>query len=245
MTLKKLLGSPITHSEYLELRAKCSSSYHYELASGDLACPIFINPLINLQAFHNFISNPDVKVEGVRFYPGFESNKLILSMCHDKGDDKKYKATAWSTLLNNLYLDPNAVLSTKDHDKAKRLKDNYDSLVYIDRKIQVPGDRTRISRFYTYEELDTLINQNVPSKDYQNYFIQIEWGMVSDDLKTVFFERCKVDNADQHYGFTVLFHIKDQDGNPLIDTIQPYQAGRYQKTYLEVGSPCPPRCGDI
>jgi len=42
-----------------------------------------------------------------------------------------------------------------------------------------------------------------------------------------------------------LFHIKDQDGNPLIDTIQPYQAGRYQKTYLEVGSPCPPRCGDI
>lgn len=245
MPLQKLLGSPITHSEYSELRANCSSSYHYELASGDLACPIFINPLINLQSFHNFISHPNANVEGVRFYPGFESNKLILSMCHDKCKDEKFQATMWSTLSNNLYLDPNTVLSTNDHEKAKELKENYDNLIYIDCVRQEPGDRTKISRFYKFVEFNALIDQNVPLKDYQNYFIQIEWGMVPDSMLDVFNSRCPVDNPDQHYGFTVLFHIKDKDGNPLINTDQDYQANRYSRTYLEVGSPCPPRCGDI
>ncbi len=239
------LGSPVTHSEYSELRANCYRSYHYVSNSGSLVCPIFINPLINLQSFYNFFSQHTKNVSGVRFYPGFSRDKLILSMCHDDVDTTT-TSNVWSKLENNLYLSPDLDLINSDHLTTSQLKASYDSSVYINGLRQQEGDRTRISRFYTFAELQKLISDNEVNEDqYSSHFIQIEWGMVYDAMTTVFNSRCPVDNPNQHYGFTVLFHIKDSNGNSLIDTQQRYDPNNYFRTYLEVGSPCPPRCGDI
>ncbi|MBP9083694.1 MAG: hypothetical protein KBH11_11510 [Bacteroidia bacterium] len=245
MSTLKFLGSPVTHSEYSELRANCYRSYHYLSGPNTLVCPRYINPLINIQVFLTYINNINPGTEGVRFYPGFENDTLILSMCHDKCKTVDFQAQVWSTLSNNLYLNPNSVLSTKDQAKAKLYKDNYDKNIYINGLPQLPGDRTRTSRFYTFAELEKLITDNVSAAQYSSHFIQIEWGMVYDNMTSILNGRCPVDNPNQHYGFTVLFHIKDEDGNPMINTNQEYEANQYSRTYLEVGSPCPPRCGII
>ncbi|MBK9048448.1 MAG: hypothetical protein IPL74_17795 [Bacteroidetes bacterium] len=237
-------GSPVTHSEYSELRANCYRSYHYVSNSGLLVCPKFINPLINLRAFYNFISQHNDTVSGVRFYPGFSRDKLILSMCHDNVESTT-PSEVWAQLDNNLYHSHDIPLINSDIVNARTLKRNYDENVYINGLPQVPGDRTRISRFYTFDEMTSLIDDNVPLRDYQNFCIQIEWGMVYDAMTTIFSSRCRVDNPNQHYGFTVLFHIKDSNGNSLIDTEQGYDPDNYSLSYLEVGTPCPPRCGII
>ncbi|MBK6643530.1 MAG: hypothetical protein IPG39_21015 [Bacteroidetes bacterium] len=49
-------------------------------------------------------------------------------------------------------------------------------------------------------------------------------------MASTFNVRYPAGGPEYHIGFTVIMHVKDKDGNPLIDVQLPYVAGQY--TYL-------------
>lgn len=235
--------SPVTHSEYTTLRMYSMVMFTY-IHGSDQYLPMQANPIINVKALVDFFIKYGTGKSGIRFYPGFNGQKLVILMCSDHEISAEHTDN-WCMLDRGFYLEPDADLVNISREEANALHNAYLTQILIDGNPHAPSPTFRLSRFYSWNEVMSYFNDNLQGGNFDEYFIQLEWGFVPEEMAPEFNERYPVGGSEYHQGFTVIMHVKDKDGNPLIDVQQPYQTGQYSRSYLEVGSPCPPRCGEI
>lgn len=236
-------GAPVTHYEYTTLRLYSMFMFTYIHGSAQYL-PIQANPIVNVKALVDFFIKYGPGKSGIRFYPGFYGQTLVLLMCTDNEISGEHTDN-WCLLDRGFYLEPDADLVNISRVQAIAMHDAYLSQILIDGKPHTPTPTFRLSRYYSWNELMRYINDNLQGGNFDEYFLHLELGYVPEEMAPVFNVRYPAGGPEYHQGFTVIMHVKDKDGNSLVDTLQPYQNGRYQRTYLEVGSPCPPRCGAI
>ncbi len=235
--------APVTHCEYTTLRWYSMSNFKCNSGAGEYL-PIQTNPIINAKALIDFFNTYGSGKSGIRFYPGFQGQKLVMLMCLDN-EISSERIDNWCILEKGFYLEPDSNLINATAAQANVTHMAYLSQIIIDGEHHAPLPRFRISRFYPWNEVFRYINDNLQGGDFADFFLHLEWGFVPDDIASTFNVRYPAGGPEYHRGFTVIMHVKDKDGNPLIDVQLPYEAGQYTRTYLEVGSPCPPRCGII
>ncbi len=223
---------------------------------GNFIFPQFIESKIKLGDFKNFFRKTDQgNFEGIRIYPGYvnASNEMILIACQaNLTDDKE----ANYIILNNddfTNVDPfpDAI---NDTIQVAYLHRDYLSMVKIffhDQNAANTSIKSKLkySRFYKASELDELINDNLKNipEPYDGYKIQFEFGYINSEFVEKLQGRTTEKYTDDELqGFTVMAHIKDPSDKRLIDPTAIYQQNdpqNYEGRYLEVGHPCPPRCG--
>ncbi len=248
--IKSIKDAPVSHSEYKLIKGEREDAYDIRSGSNAIT-PVFIDPVLSASEFAAFINESNSNgYNSIRFYPGLvDSGKVVLILCAAKSSDsleRNYHILKFGDYTNKLKLD--TAKSTRD--EALALHKAYLNLVRIDGKTQPSYGLTdssfRKSRRYSVSELTTFLNSNIGIPGYGNFMIKLETGIVPDTLLNVFEQRYPTGHRLYHKGFTVLMHILDENHVPVIN---PYlevdinTPSPYKNLYLEVGNPCPPRCG--
>lgn len=258
--LMAVVTAPFTASKYYLVKASSTFTYGIKNDKEEIVIPNIVNPLVNSVALNYYYNqnNTGDKFNGLLFYPGYKNNTLMLIMCmayYDMTNNTITGNSAYVTLENGLYLGDNSImpnkLSTADSDPKTLLK-AYISDVSLKRIKQVPNgafdDTIRISRFYLWSDFEKLLAHNNQGKS----FVQFDIGFVDKEVVNNY-PAWLLNNftIKQQQGFTVLFHVKDDKGNSILDPKAIYEMdsdsarNNYKNRGLEVGVPCPPRCGTL
>lgn len=248
--IKSIHEAPVSHSEYKLIKGGRESAY--DVKSGNIAItPVFIDPVLSVAELAAFCSESNSKgYNSIRFYPGLlDSSKVVLIMCAAKSSDsleRNYHILKFGDYTNKFKLDT----ARATFDEALALHKAYLSMVRIDGKTQPAHGLTdssfRKSRLYAVSEITTFLDSNIAVAGYGNYKIKFETGIVPDALLDVFQGRFQTGDRLYHKGFTVLMHILDENHVPVINPyleVEMNSPNPYKNLYLEVGNPCPPRCG--
>jgi hypothetical protein len=253
-------AAPMGNAEYDMMRKSAFYAFSYPdtIQMGYFRYPEFIEPKINLIDFQNYINTGNY--EGIRIYPGYDMDQkhLVFIIC-------------LANRINGIEANY-TVLPLEDYSKSKTLAghgnlnsvqqyhDNYFRRVRILFQDQNRPDATlagklRFSRFYERSEIKELIDDNLKGipGPYDEYTIQLEFGYIAGEFVSLLQDRIRAAEYtnDQMQGFTAIMYLRDHNGNPMIHKDSIYrkpadnQSNDYKNLYLEVGSPCPPLCGEL
>ena len=133
-------AAPVTHYEYIKLRLYGMTMYSYRNAAG-IFLPKQCNPLINVKALVDFYTQHGDGKSGIRFYPGFNGQKLILLMCLDNENTNEHTDN-WSMLDQGFYLEPDAELVNISREEANAIHNAYLSQILIAGNPHTPSPTT-------------------------------------------------------------------------------------------------------
>lgn len=214
--------------------------------------------------YKTFCMSKDTATGGFRFYYGFYDDSIVQIICvANKEYDPDYEL--------GYYVLPNSKKAGYNIDVNKVItKDSVIGLIktYIDTisigkfdvDTIVPNDTVKYARYYQYAEIQKLIqevtvdtgaNKKIPA------FITFEQCYVPIKISTLY----KTHPNIYYYGIpndfnvghsTVMYlhekNTSDAPGDALTRNI-PIAPNKfpnnYQSGFLEIGKPCPPRCGEI
>jgi hypothetical protein len=252
--------APLQSDEYLALTSTAKVAFSYATDSGNFSKPSIDSSLINLNDFIAYAD--DASYDGIRIYPGFDlqQKRIIMILC--KAKQNSAEETDYIALLQN-YTDPGSVYNdiiTKD--AAGIYLKNYLYSINLFSYRQYPADTAiadiiKYSRFYHKDELTDYLNDNIPeeSPPYNDYKMNLEIGYISYELALLFKERFTRDTflVNEVQGVTNIMCIVDPQNERLIDRAANYKPTpptdphnhNYYRLYLEVGVPCPPKCGSL
>jgi len=257
-TAKQEQMAPITNSEQILLANENKSAYWIQDFGGNFANPLMINPMVNIQDIYTYFenNNPGNKYGGIRFYPAYENNTVFLIMCRAEGgagDLSKTGEDKYLKLNKGLLNSKGAVLAasnTLDSKTAMDLHQRYMNEVFLYKNKQdtsATKDTIRYSRFFAWDEFKMLTDQNLKGGAKDQFLFQIEIGYVTAGMAATLDTRKQTGiTTEQNQGFTVIVHVKDQNGNSLLNPFGRYDASKpteYEGKAMEVATPCPPRCG--
>ncbi|HMT28665.1 MAG TPA: hypothetical protein PKD91_05230, partial [Bacteroidia bacterium] len=223
----------------------------------NVGLPKFVDPILKVEDLIRFAKSRDTSIyKGIRIYPGLTANnEFIMIGCLgidtnsiDERDYRIFNKTDFTTVQN-----PFPQTELPPPNDARTLNSSYTSFVTIYGVSQIPErEIDRISRFYYWKEIKNLLASNILNFDWNNensyigYKIKLESGYTVPEIADIFHQLSPAGNRNNHIGFTCIFHVIDRFGNDLIDPMQsrvPGNLNNYRNLYLEVGHPCPPRCG--
>ena len=122
-------------------------------------------------------------------------------------------------------------------------------IFFYDQSASDIKSKIRYSRFYKSNDFDELINDNLMNipAPYDGYQIQFEFGYITNEFVAKLQRRTEEKYTnDELQGFTAIAHLIDPSNASMIDPraiYLPNDPQNYKGRYLEVGHPCPPRCG--
>lgn len=254
--------APITNSEQVLLSNENKMAYWIKDASGAFANPLIINPIVNIDDIYKYYeqNNQGGKYGGIRFYPAFENNTIFLIMCLAEGstsiNDISQTGEILYMKLNKGLLNNQGATSASSAitaAEAKALHNRYLDEVLLYQKSQdttTTEDTLRYSRLFAWEDFVKLTDQNLNGGNKVEFLFQIEIGYVTEAMATILASRAiDVYTIKQNQGFTTMIHVKDKDGNSLLDPFSKYtdtdpaERNNYLGRTMEVATPCPPRCG--
>jgi hypothetical protein len=262
-TIEMTPAAPITNSEYLLLYQLGKITYKLERLGvpGQYYEPYTNEPSIPIGDFQNFYRNTRQGVfQGVRIRPGLIGEQLVFIL--SQSDSMNRESTDYYLLTQGRYLPGEFAATIITQDSARILSQQYLNNVKIYFNSQTdPGspmaNKIRKSRFYHSSILDNYISQNLPSPtdDIPDPIsvsrIKLTLGYISSELVGSIQGRNPGESFSdaELQGFTVMMHLIDSTGNiKYIEETKNYRQSMpvdYQGLYLEVGTPCPPRCPSV
>jgi hypothetical protein len=218
--------------------------------------------LNSLKSYYlQFIDSIDRKDGGIRIYYGFYSGSIVQIICvSNKEDDPAYELGYYVLTNNNnnsgYNINPKNTI-TKD-STIKLIKKYFYNISISNRRLSeiIPNDTIRFARFYPYSEIKQLI-KDIPSARGKAAFITLEQCYVPLSISKKYkdYSDMNVLNmADSFYvGHSTVMYLQAEvspgvPGKKLTSATEPSNREiptNYKSGFLEIGKPCPPRCGEI
>jgi len=253
-TVPGLVGTNavITYPENLQAKSDANIYFSIKDDLNNYYPPLKIESSINIVDFKYYYNtlNESGIYDGIRLYPAFKNNHLFTVAC--LADTLSTRERGYILLDKQIFQKRGFLVSMViDSHQVGLLHRNYLDSVLIDKKQQLTiTDKNLVknSRFYRWEDLLELVTDNLTSSSGSqpdsNYFFCFEIGYINSDLSARFRLRVYPQHTEtQLQGFTSMVHLKDTNGVSLINPFAIYEEDNYLQRYLEVGNPCPPRCG--
>lgn len=240
------MGAPILYAEYLQM----ITDRNTEIIS--TAGPFeFVDPVITLTSFIKYYQNSQSGKTGIRIYPGLTpDNKLIMIVAQaieNGGGDADFRV-----FDNSLYPDEGSFPKEAGPLEYEPLIQSFKDLMIVG-GVNGSSPAFKYARYYTYEDLNELIGQNVPGSIVDpdvatGYFIRLNHGFLNDALAEVaLFERGLDQEYDIHStsglnGYTSILYIISKEGADMLNSEATYSRNNYERLLLEMAAPCPTRC---
>ncbi len=202
---------------------------------------------ISLKSFNEYYNSFDFQQDGFRIYYGLKDNNLlqIISI----SNDSTHLDTGYYVLKNT------ANYSINDKDFITR-DSTIDLIKNFVKEFAKNGKKVTISRYYKYSGFTNLVSDVLIYNDKPS-FISFEQCYVPLDVSIKYKYHPNVTfkdiTDDFNVGYSTVMYLK-KEGEPnkpgdiltreikIIDDVYPKD---YQSGFLEIGKPCPPRCGEI
>ncbi len=255
-------SAPVSNTEYEILTGAARIAFRVDHPNnpGNYQYIDKVQPKIALQDFiRYFTDQTNGSFEGIRIYPALKNGYLVFIMC--RANHSNNQEAAYLLLQNDSYLNNTLTQAAITADSADFYHNDYLNKVKIFFHSQnttgTPLEgRLRYSRFYRNTILNNYITVNLPepSEDIPDPMsdtrIMLEFGYILDEFVGNLQGRIpnEVFTDNELQGVTVLFHLQGSNEARYIDRTKIYNrnsGGDYKDLYLEVGVPCPPRCGAL
>lgn len=202
---------------------------------------------ISLKSFNNYYNSFDFQQDGFRIYYGYNEGELlqIISI----SNDSTYLDTGYYVLKNTT----DYSINVKDFITRDSTIDLIKNFV---NEFAENGKKITISRYYKYSGFTNLVSDVVIYNDKPS-FISFEQCYVPLKVSEVYKNHPNVTfkdiTDDFNVGYSTVMYLKkagneNQPGDILTKDIlindNEYPKD-YQGGFLEIGKPCPPRCGSI
>ena len=211
---------------------------------------------ISLNRLNTYYNSFNFGQDGFRIYYGLINNKLlqIISISNEANQlDSGYcvltKNNNYSINLNNFISRDSAIILIRNYVNAvTRLGNNSNPLN--------SSDTVTFARYYAYSGLDSLI-ANVKKYIDTPGFITFEQCYVPLDISILYKSHPNVWYKgipdDFNVGYSTIMYLQKKGifGKPVAILTREIQIAPgkypddYQSGFLEIGKPCPPRCGSI
>ncbi len=250
---KKAYSDPLAYSEYTRLFRERFTAY----TLGADALPDFIDPIFNASEMYSYLEQLETAgYDGIRVYPCLAaSNEITVAFCGAKFADAS--EDSYKLIENYDYTHiPNAINSiVSTREQVIEAHTGYLTNVKIYGLTQpaygVTNDAYRKSRYYSISSIKELMVDNIPdlvlddTPDFKDFKIRLETGFVPMGLIDVLNGRCGGTNSPLHqFGYTAIWKIlNDKRASTLNPNAKFTNCDEYNNRALEVGHPCPPRCG--
>lgn len=249
-------AAPLVKAEYDSLIKFRRDSFSIQV-SNQHQSPVFIDPVMEIEKFTSYIeeNNPQKAYDGVRIAPGFKDGKVFLMVClakkNDSAADAKYMILNESDYTGNISLPE--IDDLNNMAEVKNCFKQYFDKVWIRNNHQVfpaasGNDTLKYSRFYELSEVDSLVKHNLSNNP---VYFKFETGYISIGMASFLKERYTITptyTENQVKGFTVIWSLLNDKKVQILDPAAIYRdpevPNRYKGVVLEVGHPCPPRCGN-
>jgi len=247
------LGAPVSNIEFKVLKAMGEVGFTYA-RSGIHHFPQMVSPEVSILLLENYLNSIEIFPEGIRFYPAFDGSKLFFIIC--LGSLAQPNEQRYVGLVDEVYNTENPFLELEGNE-AINLHNRYMNEIcifsHLQNDVSSPIYNSRkFSRYYSWDDISKLFKDNMTDDEingtpkYSNFSLKFDFGYVSMEYSSVFQGRLSGYENKDLQGFTVLAHVRDEDGMPRMDATtvyNPEQPNNYRNLALEVGHPCPPRCG--
>lgn len=202
---------------------------------------------ISLKSFNKYYNSFDFQQDGFRIYYGLKNDTLlqIISI----SNDTDYIDTGYYVLKNT------TDYTIKVNDRITR-DSTIDLIKNFVKVFASPGEKITISRYYKYSGFTNLVSDAVIYNDKPS-FISFEQCYVPLDVSIKYKYHPNVTfkdiTDDFNVGYSTVMYLK-KEGEPnkpgdILTKFISFESGEYPKDYqsgfLEIGKPCPPRCGSI
>jgi len=206
--------------------------------------------IISIAAFKAYLQSSKNNLEGFRIYPGYNDTNAVLIICLAETVDHGFEQTY--VVLNATGPQPDSLAisdsSKYSSDRIQSLHNKFFDSVLINGSNQDTNKKQ--SRLYTIEDFSRLEFDN---QAFHPKYVKIVYGYISNSNSDRLATRLnnaglKLPNitSSQMEGFTTLIYLLNASGQELIDvTDTSSNPTTYTNRALEVGTPCPPRCGSL
>jgi hypothetical protein len=248
---EKSFMAPTSCNEY------CMLKQSFKIVKGNETAEAIDITIASLQKYYTtFIRPIDFETGGIRIYYGWENNKIVQIICVSSEPNKPDVELGYYVLRNNndRIIDLNDVITKQ---KATEFIRAYIENVTIGGdsiNTYNPIDTVKFARFYEYKELLQLIS-DVTTNEITPAFITFEQCYVPLYISQRYRKHPKVYflfiPSDFNIGHSTIMYLKQlgsggRPGTPITNDMEyyPYPLD-YKSGFLEIGKPCPPRCGAI